>query len=618
MKIGSFLAGRRRRGVAAAAAVLLGSGLAFAVVTQANAATGCSVTYQNTNAWQSTPTSGGFNATLAITNLGDPITHWTLTFTMPSGQTRTGGWNATYTGSTTVSATDIGWNGAIGTNQTNTSVGIQGDWTRAAAGSAPPSPFPQPTNFALNGVACTGSIGGSSGPPPTSSPPANRPPTVSLTSPAAGATFTAPATINFAATASDPDGTVARVEFLSGSTVVGTDTTSPYAFTWTGVAAGAYSLSARATDDRGASTTTTPISVTVTGGNAGAAPALHVSGNRLLTASGATYRLLGVNRSGGEFACIQGNGMWDGPMDQASINAMRTWKVRAVRVPLNEECWLGNGVVPAGDIPAGGTQGAAYQQAVVSYVNLLVASGITPIVEVHWTFGVYNGQAAGSCPDRSNPKAACQKPMPDAQFAPQFWTSVANTFKGNNAVMFDLFNEPFPDFAANFNTQVGWTCWRDGGTCTGIPYQVAGFQSLVNAVRATGAANVIMIGGLAFSNDASQWLQFKPTDSTGNLMAFGHVYNFNSCSNTSCYDNTFGAVAAQVPIALTEIGENDCAHSFIDTLMNWADSHGVGYLGWTWNADFPCASGPGLITDYNGTATAFGQGLKDRLATVSN
>src|SRR5262250_815146 len=75
------------------------------------ATTGCTVAYQNVNAWQSSPTSGGFNATLAITNLGDPISHWTLTFTPPSGTTVTSGWNATFTFGSTVSATDVGWNG---------------------------------------------------------------------------------------------------------------------------------------------------------------------------------------------------------------------------------------------------------------------------------------------------------------------------------------------------------------------------------------------------------------------------------------------------------------------------------------------------------------------------
>jgi hypothetical protein len=334
---------------------------------------------------------------------------------------------------------------------------------------------------------------------------------------------------------------------------------------------------------------------------------LHVSGNRILTAAGATYRLLGVNRSGGEFACIQGNGMWDGPMDQASIATMRSWKIRTVRVPLNEECWLGTA-----SVPSTGASGATYQQNVRSYVNLLLAAGITPIVELHWNFGQYGGAGAGC----SEAIARCQKPMPDAQLAPQFWTGVANAFKGNDAVVFDLFNEPFPDIPAG-NTTAGWTCFRDGGTCPGIGYQVAGFQSLVNAVRATGATNIIMVGGLTCSNNIAQWLQFKPADPLNNLVAFAHVYNFNACVSTSCWDSQWAPVAAQVPLTIREIGENDCAHTFVDQVMNWADAHGVGYLGWTWNT-WPCNTGPALITDYNGTPTAFGEGIRARLATVSN
>ncbi|MGI5243733.1 cellulase family glycosylhydrolase [Dactylosporangium sp. CA-139066] len=336
------------------------------------------------------------------------------------------------------------------------------------------------------------------------------------------------------------------------------------------------------------------------------APKLKVSGNKLVTSTGAAYRLLGVNRSGGEFACIQGNGIWDGPMDQAAVTAMRTWKIRTVRVPLNEECWLGTADVQAA---YGGTN---YQNAVKTYVNLLVSNGITPIVEMHWNYGQYTGPSAGC----SDVKATCQKPMPDAQYAPSFWTGVANAFKGNDAVVFDLFNEPYPERATG-SASTGWACWRDGGTCNGISYQVAGFQSLVNAVRATGATNVIMIGGLAYSNDLTQWLQYKPTDPQNNLAAFAHIYNFNSCSSTSCFDSQMAPVAAQVPLSLTEIGENDCAHGFVDTVMNWADAHSVGYLGWTWNT-WDCSSGPSLISNYNGTATAFGQGIKDHLAAVSS
>jgi hypothetical protein len=592
---------KHRSALALSAVAVACIAVAIVVPTGAQAAAGCSVSYQNVNAWQSTPTSGGFNTTLAITNLGDPIAHWTLTFTMPSGHTRTGGWNASYTGTTSVTATDVGWNGSIGTGQTNASVGLQGDWTRAAAGSSPPSPFPQPTNFALNGVACTGSTTSPS-PSPSSG---NRPPLVTLTSPAGGQTFPAPATINFAATASDPDGTVARVEFVSGSAVVGSDTTSPYTFAWTNVGAGSYSLSARAVDNLGAATTTSPLSITVSPGNpTGPAPALHVSANRLQTASGTAYRLLGVNRASAEFACVQGKGMWDSPTpDQASVDAMKAWNIHAVRIPLNEDCWLGTFGTPSG---------TTYQQAVKAYVDLLVASGINPIVEMHWNHGVYTGTAS-ACADAN---ATCQKPMPDAQYAPTFWTQVANMFKGSNAVIFDLFNEPYPDAANNWSDMTAaWTCLRDGGTCTGISYQVAGMQSLVNTVRATGATNVIMIPGLTWTNDLTQWLAYKPADPAGNLMASWHSYNFNACVTVSCWDSQIGTVAAQVPVTAGEIGQNTCAHEYIDQLMAWADAHGVGYLAWTWNP-WGCSQGNVLINDYTGTPTStFGEGFKAHLLT---
>jgi beta-glucanase (GH16 family) len=94
-------------------------------------------------------------------------------------------------------------------------------------------------------------------------PPANAAPSVSLTSPAAGATFTAPASITITANAADTDGTVSKVEFYSGATLLGTDTSSPYSFTWTGVTAGTYSLTAKATDNGNATTTSSAVSVTV-------------------------------------------------------------------------------------------------------------------------------------------------------------------------------------------------------------------------------------------------------------------------------------------------------------------------------------------------------------------
>ena len=95
----------------------------------------------------------------------------------------------------------------------------------------------------------------------------NKAPTVTLTSPANGASFTAPTNITLTASASDTDGTIARVEFYNGTTLLNSDTTSAYSFTWSSVAAGTYSLRAVAYDNSGASATSTTSTVTVAGAN---------------------------------------------------------------------------------------------------------------------------------------------------------------------------------------------------------------------------------------------------------------------------------------------------------------------------------------------------------------
>ncbi|MFG2353079.1 cellulose binding domain-containing protein [Streptomyces sp. NPDC048521] len=337
----------------------------------------------------------------------------------------------------------------------------------------------------------------------------------------------------------------------------------------------------------------------------GTAPALHVSGSKLVDADGRTRRLLGVNRSGGEFMCVQGYGIWDGPVDDAAIKAIADWKANAVRIPLNEECWLGlSNIAPE-------YGGAHYVDAVKDLVARVEAHGMTPILEMHWSHGQYTGNSAGC----SDVHAGCQKPMPDMQYAPSFWASVASTFKDDQAAVFDLFNEPYPDRATS-STADAWTCWRDGGTCPGISYEVAGMQDLVDSIRGAGAENVIMAGGLAYSNDLSQWLTYRPTDPAGNLAAAYHVYNFNTCANESCWNSTLAPVAAQVPLIAGEIGENTCSHGFADQVMKWFDDRNLSYLGWTWNT-WDCSSGPSLISSYDGTPTAYGIGLRDHLRAVN-
>ena len=339
------------------------------------------------------------------------------------------------------------------------------------------------------------------------------------------------------------------------------------------------------------------------GGAPGTGPQLHVAGNQLVTAAGQPVVLHGADRSGTEFMCVHDKGIFDGPVSQASINVMKAHGINAVRVPLNEACWNGDSYVN----PA--YSGAHYRAAVTGYIHRLTASGLATIIDLHWTDGAYTGPAS-ACVDAT---ATCQKPMPDAAGAPRFWKSVAGTFKGSDAVIFDLFNEPYPEQAAHGSTAQGWTCWLHGGTCPGISYPVAGMQTMLNAVRSAGAANIVMAGGLTWSNDLTGWLAHQPADPDHNLAASWHSYNFNACSTQTCWNHQIAPVAAKVPLIAGEIGENDCTAKYITPLTQWMDTKHASYLAWTWNADFNCASGPGLITNYNGQPTTFGAGYETHI-----
>ena len=390
--------------------------------------------------------------------------------------------------------------------------------------------------------------------------------------------------------------------------------TAPTAFTLNGVACNGASssptpsVSPTSSPSSSPTSSPTPTPTTTPTGGSGAAPQLHVSGNELVNASGAQVVLHGVDRSGTEYECVQGNGIFDGPSDQASITAMKSWGVNAVRVPLNEACMNSESYVNAA------YAGANYLNAIKAYVSLLNSNGIVAILDLHWTDGLYTGNSSGC----SSAEAICQKPMPDSAQSVPFWTSVANAFKGNDAVIFDLFNEPYPDRALSTET-AAWQCWLNGGSsCTaGISYPVAGMQTLVNTVRATGAANVIMLGGLAYSNDLTEWLTYKPTDPDNNLAASWHSYNFNTCSTQSCWTSQIAPVIASVPLIAGEIGENDCADGYVDPLMTWLDSEHTSYLAWAWNADFNCSTGPGLISDYTGTPTGYGVGVEAHLQSLA-
>ena len=327
-----------------------------------------------------------------------------------------------------------------------------------------------------------------------------------------------------------------------------------------------------------------------------------VVGNHLVNGAGETIRLLGVDRSGTEYACEQGWGIFDGPSDATSVAAMAAWHINAVRIPLNEGCWLdqytsaNDPYAQFGD-PAP-YEGAAYQSAVGAYVALLHSYGISAILDLH----------ALDAPDGLD-----VPPMADSTYSPTFWSSVATYFKNDPGVVFDLYNEPH---------SISWSCWKAGCSVTtsGGTYQAAGMQQLVDAVRATGANQPIMLGGLGYSSDETSWQSSMPTDPDHSLVVSFHTYLDNGCDTATCWNATIAPLAATFPVVTGEFGEYDCATSYSDAYMQFADGAGISYLGWTWDAIAPgswqCNS-PSLITNYDGTPSPEGAALHDHLLALS-
>ncbi|HEX5469795.1 MAG TPA: cellulase family glycosylhydrolase [Gaiellaceae bacterium] len=320
---------------------------------------------------------------------------------------------------------------------------------------------------------------------------------------------------------------------------------------------------------------------------------LHVSGNRLLDASGDVVHLRGVNRSGTEYACMQGWGIFDGPNDAASVRAMASWHVNFVRVPLNEDCWLGiNGVKKR-------YAGPVYRSAIVDYVRLLHRFGMYAEVSLMWA-------APGKYP------ATYQAGGPDADHAPAVWAGMAKAFADDPNVILAPWGE----------TVVDPECFLEGGVCAATfgpndePYRIAGMQQAVDVMRKAGYRGVIAVPGVNFANDLSGWLAHAPDDPLGQVVAEAHVYGKNVCGSTDCFDKTLAPVAERVPLILGETGEvydaSTCGAKHVSEILRWADEHDVGYAVWAWDAWDTCLS---LVKDYEGAPTdEYGSWVKSYLA----
>jgi hypothetical protein len=252
-----------RRLPRAAAAVLVGGAMVIAAAPPAFAAAGCTVVYKVQSQW-----SGGFTGDVAITNTGDPISSWRLEYDFPDAGQRVGqGWSGTWAQSGShVTVDSLSYNGGLATGA-SVSAGFNGTFTSAN---------PVPSAFTLNGTTCNGAAAA---------------PSVSISAPAASTRYTAPASIPITATASASSGlTVSKVEFYHDGLLLSTDTSAPYAYTWTGVPAqtAAYHVQAIAYDSANGRSATADVSIFV---DASATPAVVTDAASVTVSPGKTAQV---------------------------------------------------------------------------------------------------------------------------------------------------------------------------------------------------------------------------------------------------------------------------------------------------------------------------------------
>jgi len=369
-------------------------------------------------------------------------------------------------------------------------------------------------------------------------------------------------------------------------------------------------------------------------GASGSGLSIRTCGNRLVDAQGNEIQLRGVNISGLEQTAVLGwspSNPWAGNTGTPTPNwnTIKSWGVNAVRLPLNETSWLrlncvdegGFGSTVAHGVKTQNKPGAMvnadpgdnYQATVKKSVAEATSAGLYVILDLHWA-------APGNiCP-------SLQNPMADADHSLTFWTSVAGTFKGSPNVIFELFNEPFLDMTKALVGDSPWPDLLHGGTLSSVaaaapgnsitvPYtwQSAGMQQMLDAVRATGATNVVLTSTLSYGGAIYNWLKYKPSDPANQLAAVWHAYSIPkyptevSCvGQPGCSATIMKAAidirAAGYPVVITEFGDTigGASSPWASVLLPFADAHGMSYLGWTWDTWGGLPANV-LITDASGT-----------------
>lgn len=305
-------------------------------------------------------------------------------------------------------------------------------------------------------------------------------------------------------------------------------------------------------------------------------PGFTVRGTDVLDPGGNKAVLHGVNRMGYHRWTHGGTQFNDGEHEAVHVER---WGADVVRIHLNQEYWLTD--CPAYEAPHG--RMSTYRNVIASEVEAFTSRGVYTILDLH--------QVGGGLATRCLESAARGlKPMADSK-SPEFWRSVAEAMRDNPLVGFDLFNEPH---------DIDDDTWRDGGVALGpLAYQVTGMQELYEAVRSTGAQNLIFVSGVRWATDIDVAMR-RPLNGYGIVLA-PHLYcHDNGCTSSTVENALQSAITdralARHPVLITEFGDDDpSSGEFQQWAVRYAQDRGIGWVAYAWHDNPTDSAGWGLL-----------------------
>jgi endoglucanase len=323
---------------------------------------------------------------------------------------------------------------------------------------------------------------------------------------------------------------------------------------------------------------------------AGALRPLRVVGKQVVDARNQRVRLRGVNA-----ASMEWNSEGEGHILETVKTAIKDWHCDIIRLPLTQDRWCGKA-------PEQKDDGTAYRALVKQVVDTCASQNCYILLDLHWSDAAEWGKHIG------------QHKMPDANSV-IFWKSCAEAYKNQPAVLFDLYNEPH---------DVTWELWRSGGMVTekdrsgtDTTFQAVGMQALLDAVRGTGALNVVVAGGLDWSYDLSGVLTdgpLKDPDGHGVIYA-NHAYPFKG-ETVEKWIARMEKATQQLPVIVSEFGSDPkggaglTGEQWVKDVLKAMHDHDWDFTAW----DLHPSAGPKLISDWNYTPTShFGVWVKQEL-----